>query len=379
MSQKNVKPFRSPRWHSYNVAVTGMNAHADNPGPGCAVARCIRECPEFKGNIIGLSYDALDAGLYARDLCSSGHLLPYPSSGEEALLERITLLNSIERIDVIIPCLDSELANFIRIKDDLDKLGIKTLLPSRVQLNLRAKDHLADLCNSLGVKVPRGKTLADPKFFDNCESKGWKYPLIVKGIFYDASIVNNALEARAAFSRLVGAWGYPVIVQEVIKGDELDLAGVGDGTGALLGAVTMRKRALTEKGKAWAGVTVVERTLEAIAETLVDALRWRGPLEVEVIKSKNDIYVIEINPRFPSWIYLSQAVGRNLPIAVLKLLDEIEDLELAPPSGGTFFIRHARELIVELADFESILVSGSRVARPDTLPDPDFETTFRSA
>lgn len=377
----SVKAFRSSRWHSWNIAVTGMNAHADNPGPGLAIARCIRECQEFKGKIIGLSYDALDAGLYAQDVCTSGHLLPYPSSGEEALLERIAVLHDLEHIDVIIPCLDSELANFIRIADDLKQMGIKTLLPTRVQLNLRAKDHLSDLCQSIGIKVPRGKTLSDPKFFETCESKGWNYPLIVKGIFYDASIVNNAVEARAAFNRLVGAWGYPIIVQEVIKGDELDLAGVGDGTGALIGAVTMRKRALTEKGKAWAGVTVVESSLEAIAETLVDALRWRGPLEVEVIKSKGEIYLIEINPRFPSWIYLSHAVGRNLPIVVLKLLDDVKDLELAPPTGGTFFIRHARELIVDLADFESILISGSRIERPDSSSSGDspFETAFRSA
>ena len=33
-------------WTRWTIAVTGMNAKPDNPGPGCAVARCLRVVPE---------------------------------------------------------------------------------------------------------------------------------------------------------------------------------------------------------------------------------------------------------------------------------------------------------------------------------------------
>jgi hypothetical protein len=42
------------------VAVTGMNAVPDNPGPGLAVARCLREYHGDGIRIVGLGYDALD-------------------------------------------------------------------------------------------------------------------------------------------------------------------------------------------------------------------------------------------------------------------------------------------------------------------------------
>ena len=58
------------------VAITGMNANPDNPGPGLAVARCLRESPEFTGRIIGLGYDGLDPGLYLKDYCDAGYILP---------------------------------------------------------------------------------------------------------------------------------------------------------------------------------------------------------------------------------------------------------------------------------------------------------------
>lgn len=362
-------------YKNWRVAVTGINAHAENPGPGLAVARCLVESPEFDGTVIGLAYDALDAGLYAREYFQSSYLIPYPSAGDAALLERIKAIHAEEKLDAIIPCLDSELQNFIRLQDELAEMGIKMLIPSREQFSQRAKDHLVDLCKSIGVAVPLSKTLSDATFFDrlqsdsasnttgnNEESDRFKYPLVVKGTFYDASIVYTPYEAKAAFSRLVAKWGYPCLVQEVVKGDELNLAAVGDGEGSINGYVMMRKRAVTDKGKAWAGVTVVDEDLLETARTLIAALKWRGPLEVEVIKGQDGkIYLIEINPRFPSWIYLSQAVSTNLPVAVLKILDGQNELRLPPHRPGTFFIRHARELIVNLADFESVLVTGSSV------------------
>ncbi len=93
-------------WRNWNVAITGINARADNPGPGCAVARSIKESRRFRGRLIGLGYDVLDAGLYNREIFESGYLIPYPASGEQALLERIQEVHAVEPIDAIIPSLD---------------------------------------------------------------------------------------------------------------------------------------------------------------------------------------------------------------------------------------------------------------------------------
>jgi carbamoyl-phosphate synthase large subunit len=357
---------RKTNWRFANVAVTGINARTENPGPGMAVARCIRECPEFRGRVIGLGYDALDAGLYARELCAASFLIPYPSLGEKALLARILQIHEQMGLDVIIPCLDAEIPNFNRIKPALAKLGIKMLIPSRDQFNLRAKDHLSAFCKSIDVNVPESKIVSDPSFFDTCEADGWQYPLVVKGIFYDAGIAYSPYDAKTIFGRLVSQWGYPALVQKMVYGDEFDLTAVGDGKGNLLAPLMMRKRALTDKGKAWAGVTVLDQGIEEMANKIVKALMWCGPLEVEVMKTDDGkIYLIEINPRFPSWIYLSHAAGRNLPVTVLKLLDNECNFDFPPAKTGKFFIRHAQELIVELIDFESVLITGSLAEIPE--------------
>ena len=95
------------------VAVTGLNA-TDNPGPGMTVIRAIRNYSNFEGRIVGLAYDTLDPGIYARDMVDDVFLIPYPSQGPEALEARLRYIHErVDGLDVIVPTLDSELASFI--------------------------------------------------------------------------------------------------------------------------------------------------------------------------------------------------------------------------------------------------------------------------
>lgn len=344
------------RW---TVAITGMNARPENPGPGFAVARCLREAGDFGGRLIGLGYDVLDAALYDRDL-NGAYLLPYPSSGEEALLARLLEIHAQERLDAVIPCLDSELQSFIQIAPRLREHGIRTMLPDKATLQSRNKDRLPALCKRLSIAHPETKAITDVGHFRTLSESS--FPLVVKGPFYDAAVVHTAAAAEYEFRRLVQAWGYPVLVQQFHEGQEINLAGVGDGR-RLLGAVTMRKKALTDKGKAWAGVSVIDDQLEQLASRLVEALEWRGPFEAEVLKTTaGELMLIEMNPRFPSWIYLSHGAGRNLPRLLLRLLAGEAVGALAPARPGVMFLRYADELIVDLPEFESLMMTGSLVS-----------------
>lgn len=346
-------------WRGWTVAITGMNAKPDNPGPGLAVARCLRECPGFTGRIVGLGYDALDPGLH-HGLLDAAYLLPYPSAGGEAQVERLTALQRIEHIDAIIPCLDAELSNFAHNERHLQALGMRALVPTREQIKRRAKDNLSALCHRLGVDTPETMAVTDPSFFDHCQEDGWNYPLVVKGIYYDAAVVGEPAEAKAAFHRIADQWGYPILVQQFVSGYEVNLSAVGNGRGDMIGPVMMRKRALTDKGKAWAGIAIDDDELAGLAATLIRDLQWRGPLEVEALRgSDGRLYLIEVNPRFPAWVYLSHGVGRNLPSIVLRLLAGEDAIPIPPTQPGTLFIRYAEELIVTLGQYEAMLMEGS--------------------
>lgn len=90
------------------VAVSGLSA-TDNPAPGVAVIRAIRAAAGRDCRVIGLAYDALDPGAYLADLADAVFLMPFPSQGAEAVAERLEAIHRRLPIDVLLPCLDSEL------------------------------------------------------------------------------------------------------------------------------------------------------------------------------------------------------------------------------------------------------------------------------
>ncbi|HEY3272014.1 MAG TPA: ATP-grasp domain-containing protein [Geothrix sp.] len=348
----------SPRG-KLTVAITGMNARADNPGPGLAVARCLRESGRSGLKIVGLSYDALDPGLY-HPFCDSTYLLPYPSAGQEALRDRLLWIHEQEGFDVLIPCLDAELSSMVALEEELAKVGIRTFLPTEHQLQMRDKSRLSELAATAHVPYPETRPVTHAGFFYTCAQQGWGYPLVVKGPFYDAQIVRDPDDAAHAFRRISAAWGLPILVQRLIRGEEYNLTAIGDGEGHLIGTVMMKKRALTDKGKAWAGICVFDQALQDTADALAKALRWRGPLEVEVMRDLSGRYhLIEINPRFPAWVYLSAGVGRNLPALLLARLMGEDYGALPGPSLGTMFIRYAEEVIVPMEEFQNMMILGA--------------------
>src|SRR5215216_4242365 len=112
--------------NNYNnlcIAVTGLNAN-DNPGPGMAVIRSLKEAFGEGLRIIGLSYESLEPGIYLREHVNKTYQVPYPTEGTGALLERLAYIYQQEKLDVIIPNFDSELFNFIKIAPQLQQMGI---------------------------------------------------------------------------------------------------------------------------------------------------------------------------------------------------------------------------------------------------------------
>lgn len=350
------------------LAVTGINAH-DNPGPGVSVARALRDAPGFDGRIVGLAYDSLEPGIYAAEWIDDAFLMPYPSQGEEVLLERIRAIHARVQLDVIVPNLDSELPSFIALAPRLREMGIHTFLPSAEQYELRSKAHLSRLGERAGLAVPRYRMIHQESELYRIH-EDIPFPCFIKGVYYGAKRVRDVAEAVAAFHATVAQWGLPVIVQESAEGQEYDVVAVGDGQGGLVGAVPMRKTYLTDKGKGWAGVAVKDPGLLEHTRRFMGASQWRGPCEVELIRAPSGDYrLLEINPRFPAWAYLSAAAGSNLPWAV------VEHALGRPCSvgrefrAGTMFVRIAVDQIAPLESLEEITTTGELHHRE--LPEED--------
>ncbi len=343
------------------IAVTGLNAN-DNPGPGIAVARALRDAfaKTLSSNLrlIGLAYENLEPGIYLTDVIHKTYKIPYPASGKHALLERLKYIQDKENIDILIPNFDAELGNFIKIADELKKIGIKTFLPSLQQLDARDKINLKKFGDQHALHVPNDFLAGKEDELEEV-AENFGYPLVIKGKFYEAHIAQHINEAKKIFHKLSAKWGFPVIIQKHVQGTEINIAGLGDGNGNLASVVAMRKLYITDKGKAWAGITVEDDAFVDIAKKFAQATCWKGGFEMEIIKNEqNELYVIEINPRFPAWIYLTVAAGQNQPEMLCDLIWGKPVSTATSYQSGKMFIRYAWDNIVDVAEFQKIAAFG---------------------
>ena len=339
------------------VAVTGLNA-TDNPGPGMGVIRALRDHPDFSGRIVGLAYDTLEPGIYAPELVDDVFLVPYPSQGVDALEDRLRYVHEQVGLTAVIPTLDSELPAFIALEGTLAELGIGSFLPTEAQLDLRSKRKLKRLTDEAGLRSPETVVLGDASdLYTIHRSLGW--PVVVKGLLYGATVCRSVDEAVAAYHRIGAQWGYPVLAQAFLDGDEFDVVAVGDGEGGLIGAVPMRKTWLTDKGKGWAGITVSDPSLLDLTRRFVEATRWRGAFEAEVLRTRDgEAHLLEVNPRFPAWTYLSAGAGMNLPYALLELACGREVAPLTTYAVGKLFVRISLDQIADLEDLQAMTTHG---------------------
>ena len=161
------------------------------------------------------------------------------------------------------------------------------------------------------------------------------------------------------YNKISAKWGLPVIIQEFIRGTEVNVVALGDGLGNTIGAVPMRKQYITDKGKAWAGITLDDKKLLALTDKIISSMKWRGGMELEIVKShENELFVIEINPRIPAWVYLAVGAGQNLPEAMVKLALGMDVEPFTEYEVGKMFIRYSYDMITDLDEFEKLSTQG---------------------
>ncbi len=323
------------------IGVTGFLA-TDNPQPGLAVVRALREAdPSWR--ILALLYDRFGTGACATDLIDAHALLPFPRAGTGMLLDGFRALVKRQPLHVVIPTLDAELPHYVAVRAALRRLGIRTCLPTAAALREREKQRLPALGRRAGVAVPETVVLPSGDAVWRISAR-LRYPQVLKGALVDSAVVHSAEDFRVSAAELAAQWGYPLLAQPVIPGEEYDVAGVAR-KGELIGAAVMKKLGVTNKGTAWAGVTVEEPAFVEATGRLVRALGWEGGIEAEFIRDADGrLHCFEVNPRFPSWIALAAEAGANLPGALVRL---VQGEEVEPHRGrpGRLFARAVVERV----------------------------------
>jgi len=347
-----------------SIAISGLH-RGENPQPGPSVIASIRRLfPNFR--IVGLSYDPLESSLYSEhsDRPDIAYSMPYPEIGPDALLERLETIIRKEDLVLIIPCLDLEIPNFISISAKLREWGIQCALPTKLSLDAISKSNLSDFCRQLNISSPKTKTVISQFQLEQvAEEIG--YPVYVKGVFYEAQLANSKQELIKASEDIAKTWGWPLLVQEALIGEEYDIVGLGDGNGNVIKTCMIRKFQRSSTGKGAAGIVIEDPELERLTQCIIGQLRWNGPFELEFLKAQGKPHALfEINPRFPAWVDFPSQIGCNLPGRLIEGLLGKKLTPLNTCATGQMFVRHCIDLVGDVADIAEMSSTGERTITP---------------
>ncbi len=342
------------------IGVTAFK-NVESPQPGFGVARCLKE----EGyTIIGLDDTPLTSAIFA-PYVDSVYLVK--SMGEENIENFIEDLNRVINetgMEILIPCYDREVYFFNKYKSKIEDLGIKLLIPAGESLKKAAKPFLSNL-NEIGINVPKTIKVSDDAHIEKaCEELG--FPLVCKGIIKDAYIANNVAEAQSFFQKIREIWHGgkgSVLFQEFILGETITISGVANNEGKVVGRVIMKKLGIDSKGTTWSGMTIHSEEIDRLCDKVIKHLNWIGPFELEFIKDikSGEHFLFEINPRIPSWIYLSKMAGCNVPKLIVDLLSQKEIKKNLDFKDGIIFSRYSEEVFYTKDEFNDFKKSGKRL------------------
>lgn len=340
------------------VAVSGVST-LDVVNAGLGVARSLRLAPGI-GRLYGFGYGNFDSGLYRPELFDAGFRLA-ASDDAGILLDRLTAIHAEHPFDVAIPCLDGEIPRFIEIENELEAIGIRSLLPGPEAFEARSKSNLFASESRIshgGFAIPATILVRSEKAVEQAVRK-LGLPVALKGPVSHAFPARSLDEARAAWAALRKKGCSEALVQEFIAGERFAVAAVCDREHRAVSTLAIKKLRICDRGSTWSAVSVDQPALQAGFGDYLTALEWVGPAEGEFIRDEisEQFYLIEVNPRFTAWISFSAHLGLNHPHAAARLAMGLA-VDVRPASKDLVFMRSCEDAPIKNTAVAAIATKG---------------------
>lgn len=252
-----------------------------------------------------------------------------------------------EKIDLMFTLNDIELPILSRIKEKLSSIGTFALVSDA---------EIIDICwdKTLTNKflVDSGFYVPDLYSFEEINKEFSRFPLIIKPRFGTASIGVEVVKSFEEFDllyryvtykvdkSLLGniAGGGDLLIQEKVEGDQYAVDIINNLEGEYQGCVIKRKIGIRD-GDADCVISVVDDQIENWCKKLSQALNHIGNVDCDLICVENQIYCVDINPRFGGAYPFSHLSGVDLPGMIVSWIKRKPIKETFTYSAGVVSAR----------------------------------------
>jgi carbamoyl-phosphate synthase large subunit len=232
----------------------------------------------------------------------------------ESFIEFINSIVEKEKIDLIIPGIEQDLYAFHK---NIGKLNCKVVMNNDLCIEI-SKSKLATFeyfKEHSNIKlIP---TLHRVSYEDCVQNLG--VPFILKPISSYASKGIQIIKSHDDFDFYLKNINNHCIFQKIIgtQDDEYTISIFGDGRGDYLDNIIL-KRYLSQEGATSFAEVIENDLITEYVNKIVFLLKPEGPTNIQVRREKNEIFLLEINPRISSACSIRSAFGYNEPAMCLK-------------------------------------------------------------
>lgn len=259
---------------------------------------------------------------------------------DDGYIREILHIVKNNKINLLIPTIDTELKSLADNKDKFEKLGCKVLVSSPEAVDICQdkrktfkflKRHNFDTPNTMSLAMAmKDKKLAMPKFlkpWDGSASKGNQLVVNRKELEFFGKRIKNC------------------IVQEFIKGHEFTCDVYVD-FDMNVRCVVPRRRIEVRGGEVSKGQTCKDAVIMNAVKEVVEALgAGPGIITIQLIANSCGIKFIEINPRFGGGAPLGISAGANYPKWILQeMMGQKPKIQFDGFKDGLIMLRYDAEV-----------------------------------
>jgi carbamoyl-phosphate synthase large subunit len=251
------------------------------------------------------------------------------STNEDFIPELLRIIK-LEEIQCIIPIHDKEI--------EIISKNIE-LFPSCTKIAIN-NGHINEICNNkLKCSAFIDDICISPRYFG---LEDIQLPAILKEINGVGSVNIQKIDSQHNLPLKVND---NFVLQEYISGKEYTVDCFSSYSSKTFRCV-VRVRNEIKSGISTKGTIVSHPKIENLSMKIISKLNYKGVANIQFIENENNIYFIELNPRFAGGGILTYLNGFNIPAIIIKelILNDAFDLKRDfNPKIGTKMVRYLEE------------------------------------
>lgn len=175
------------------------------------------------------------------------------------------------------------------------------------------------------MQIPTGKCYLHKEAFYQAEEAGEiSYPVFVKPVRGSASLHINKVESRKEIEVLYDLHD-DLMIQEYMDGQEYGADVYIDMISGRCTSIFVKKKIKMRAGETDKSVSCKDEKLFGMIRKFVEECGFRGMIDIDIFEIGGTYYISEVNPRFGGGYPHAYACGVNMPAAVIRNLEGLEN------------------------------------------------------